>query len=84
MDEFALVLSKFDEVYLLDIYPAREKPIDGVNSQLLLKKINSSKKEMISKDSINDIIINSNTDVISILGAGNLTDNLNKEIFTNE
>ena len=56
MDEFALVLSKFDEVYLLDIYPAREKPIDGVNSQLLLKKINSSKKEMISKDSINDII----------------------------
>ena len=84
MDEFALVLSKFDEVYLLDIYPAREKPIDGVNSQLLLKKINSSKKEMISKDSINDIIINSNTDVISILGAGNLTDNLNKEMFTNE
>ena len=84
IDEFALVLSKFDEVYLLDIYPAREKPIDGVNSQLLLKKINSSKKEMISKDSINDIIINSNTDVISILGAGNLTDNLNKEIFTNE
>ena len=84
MDEFALVLSKFDEVYLLDIYPAREKPIDGVNSQLLLKKINSSKKEMISKDSINDIIINSNTDVISILGAGNLTENLNKEIFTNE
>ena len=84
MDEFALVLSKFDEVYLLDIYPAREKPIDGVNSQLLLKKINSSKKEMISKDSINDIIINSNTDVISILGAGNLTDNLNIEIFTNE
>jgi UDP-N-acetylmuramate--alanine ligase len=84
MDDFALVLSKFDEVYLLDIYPAREKPIDGVNSQLLLKKINSSKKEMISKDSINDIIINSNTDVISILGAGNLTENLNKEIFTNE
>ena len=84
MDDFALVLSKFDEVYLLDIYAAREKPIDGVNSQLLLKKINSSKKEMISKDSINDIIINSNTDVISILGAGNLTENLNKEIFTNE
>ena len=84
MDDFALVLSKFDEVYLLDIYPAREKPIDGVNSQLLLKKINSSKKEMISKDSINDIIINSNTDVISILGAGNITENLNKEIFTNE
>jgi len=84
MDDFALVLSKFDEVYLLDIYPAREKPIHGVTSKLLLKKIQSTKKEMISKDSINEIIINSNADVISVLGAGNITDNLNKEIFTNE
>ena len=39
MDEFAIVLSKFDEVYLLDIYPAREKPIIGVSSQILLEKI---------------------------------------------
>ena len=84
MDDFALVLSKFDEVYLLDIYPAREKPIHGVTSKLLLKKIQSSKKEMISKDSINEIIINSNADVISVLGAGNITDNLNKKILTNE
>ena len=45
MDEFAIVLSKFDEVYLLDIYPARENPIIGVNSQILLEKINCSKKE---------------------------------------
>ena len=44
MDEFAIVLSKFDEVYLLDIYPAREKPIIGVSSQILLEKINCSKK----------------------------------------
>ena len=43
MDEFAIVLSKFDEVYLLDIYPARENPIIGVNSQILLEKINCSK-----------------------------------------
>ena len=39
MDEFAIVLSKFDEVYLLDIYPARENPIIGVNSQILLGKL---------------------------------------------
>ena len=39
---------------------------------------------MISKDSINEIIINYNADVISVLGAGNITDNLNKKIFTNE
>ena len=39
MDEFAIVLSKFDEVYLLDIYPAREEPILGVTSQILLEKL---------------------------------------------
>jgi len=84
MEDFAIVLSKFDEVYLLDIYPAREEPIDGVNSQVLLEKISSAKKEIISKESINDIVINSNTEVISILGAGNITENLNKKIFANE
>jgi UDP-N-acetylmuramate--alanine ligase len=84
MEEFAKVLSKFDEVYLLEIYPAREKPIEGVNSKILLEKISSVKKEIINKELINDIIINSKTEVISILGAGNITENLNKKIFTND
>ena len=84
MEDFATVLSKFDEVYLLEIYPAREKPIEGVNSKVLLEKISSAKKEIINKELINDIIINSKTEVISILGAGNITENLNKKIFTND
>jgi len=83
MDEFADVLSKFDEVYLLDIYPAREKPIFGVSSQILLEKINCSKKELIDNKSIENIVLNSKMEVISILGAGNISDNLNKEIFQN-
>ena len=83
MDEFAIVLSKFDEVYLLDIYPAREKPIVGVSSQILLEKINCSKKELIDNKSIENIILNSKIEVISILGAGNISENLNKEIFQN-
>ena len=83
MDEFATVLSKFDEVYLLDIYPAREKPILGVSSQILLEKINCSKKELIDNKSIEDIVLNSKMEVISILGAGNISENLNKEIFQN-
>ena len=83
MDEFAIVLSKFDEVYLLDIYPAREKPIIGVSSQILLEKINCSRKELIDEKSIEDIVLNSKTEVISILGAGNISENLNKEIFQN-
>jgi len=84
MEDFATVLSKFDEVYLLDVYPAREKPIEGVNSKVLLEKISSAKKEIINKELINDIIINSKAEVISILGAGNITENLNKKIFTND
>ena len=83
MDEFATVLSKFDEVYLLDIYPAREKPIIGVSSQTLLEKINCSKKELIDINSIDNIVLNSKIEVISILGAGNISENLNKQIFQN-
>ena len=83
MDEFATVLSKFDEVYLLDIYPAREKPIIGVSSQILLDKINCSKKELIDIKSIDNIVLNSKIEVISILGAGNISENLNKQIFQN-
>ncbi|CAI8386247.1 MAG: UDP-N-acetylmuramate--L-alanine ligase [Flavobacteriales bacterium] len=82
MDDFAKILSKFDEVYLLEIYPAREMPIKGISSKALLEKINSKKKKIIKKESINDLIINSEIEVISILGAGNITDNLNKKIFT--
>ena len=83
MDEFAVVLSKFDEVYLLDIYPAREKPIVGVSSQILLEKINCLKKKLIDIKSIDNMVINSDIDVISILGAGNISEGLNKEIFQN-
>ena len=83
MDEFATVLSKFDEVYLLDIYPAREKPIIGVSSQILLEKIHCSKKELIDSKSIDNIVLNSKIEVISILGAGNISENLNKQIFQN-
>ena len=79
---FFNILLKFDEVYLLEIYPAREMPIKGISSKALLEKINSKKKKIIKKESINDLIINSEIEVISILGAGNITDNLNKKIFT--
>ena len=84
MDDFARVLSYFNEVYLLDIYPAREKPINGITSEVLLNKIDASKKEIVKKVEINDVINNTNCKIIAILGAGDLTVNLNKKIFTNE
>ena len=84
MDDFAKALSYFQEVYLLDIYPAREKPINGITSEALLNKIDASKKEIIKKGQINDVINYTNCKIIAILGAGDLTENLNKKIFTNE
>ena len=84
MDDFARVLSYFHEVYLLDIYPAREKPINGITSEVLLNKIDASKKEIVKKVEINDVINNTNCKTIAILGAGDLTVNLNKKKFTNE
>ena len=84
MDEFAKVLSQFDEVYLLDIYPAREKPLIGISAKTLLEKICSSKKEIVDRKSINEIIVNSKIDIFSILGAGNLTEYLDIKIFENE
>ena len=84
MDDFAKVLSFFQEVYLLDIYPAREKPINGVTSEVLLNKIEVSKKEIIKKIEINDVINKTSCKTIAILGAGDLTVHLNKKIFINE
>jgi len=49
MYDFASTLSKFEEVLLLPIYPAREKPIVGVNSEMLLQKIRASIKESLKK-----------------------------------
>lgn len=49
VDDFAKSLSQFDEVFLLDIYPARELPIEGVSSSWLLEKINNKNKQLVSK-----------------------------------
>ena len=48
-DEFAKSLSQFDEIMLLDIYPARELPIEGVTSEWLLNKIQNPNKQLVSK-----------------------------------
>ena len=49
MDDFAKSLSQFDEVILLDIYPARELPIEGITSEVLLSKITTPQKTLVSK-----------------------------------
>lgn len=71
-DDFAKVLSKFDEVNLLDIYPAREKPIEGITSDFLNEKIKNSKKEVIEKQDIISRIRTTNCKVVALLGAGDI------------
>jgi len=72
INEFGSSLEKFESILLLDIYPARELPIKGVNSELLLSKINNPNKKLIAKSQIVDEIQKSNIKIIITLGAGDI------------
>src|SRR5690606_8407405 len=71
-DDFAKSLSQFDAVFLLDIYPARELPIEGVTSSWLLKKIENNHKELAAKEGLIEKINESNAQVILTIGAGDI------------
>ena len=71
-NDFAKSLSLADEVILLDIYPAREMPIEGINSKILLKNISKSKKRFISKTKIKTALEESDAKIFAILGAGDI------------
>lgn len=72
VEDFAASLSKFDEVLLLDIYPAREEPIPGVDSQWLFEKISNQSKEMISKKQMAAKMKASDCRIQLIVGAGDI------------
>ena len=72
VDEFAVSLSQFDELLLLDIYPARELPIEGVTSSWLLEKVKNDKKRLVSKQDLLAEIHASNAQVILTIGAGDI------------
>ena len=75
-DDFANSLAKFDTIYLLDIYPARELPIKGVTSKWLadkIKEINPNVKVLeFSRKAISYKIENLNNAVVAMLGAGDI------------
>ena len=71
--DFADALSQLDEVVLTEIYPAREQPIEGVTSQLIYDNLKEGvKKEMIHKDEVLDYVNSHNFEVLIVLGAGDL------------
>ena len=78
MDEFAHVLSDFYEIILLDIYPAREKPICGISSSVLLDKIINKNKKLLSDDELYENVKRSNSDVFVMLGAGDIAEKVGR------
>ena len=71
-DGFAKSLSKFDEVLLLDIYPARELPIEGITSSWLLDKMTNEHKKVVSKTDLITQILESEAKIIVTIGAGDI------------
>lgn len=71
-DDFAKSLSQFDEILLLDIYPARELPMEGITSTWLLSKIENVSKRLISKEDLIPAILQNEATVIVTIGAGDI------------
>jgi UDP-N-acetylmuramate--alanine ligase len=71
-DGFAEVLSMSDELLLLDIYPARELPIEGVTSTMLLDKMELKNKRLISKSDVVALIAAEQPELLLTVGAGDI------------
>ena len=71
-EEFAVSLESLDEIILLPIYPAREKPIEGISSKIILDKIKNENKKIVLKDSLTDYLKIKNTEVLVTMGAGDI------------
>lgn len=72
VDGFAESLSKFDEIGLMEIYPARELPIEGITSTWLLDKITNANKHLVQKEDLLSFIYKSTFDVLVTIGAGDI------------
>ncbi|MBM3448438.1 MAG: UDP-N-acetylmuramate--L-alanine ligase [Bacteroidetes bacterium] len=71
-DEFADSLAQADELILLPIYPARELPIPGIDSQWLFDKIKLEDKKLVDKDAIFTYLNRESLQVLMTLGAGDI------------
>jgi UDP-N-acetylmuramate--alanine ligase len=71
-DGFAAILDELDEAILLPVYPAREKPIPGVSSELIYNKMKSGKKRMLKMEEIPAELDVNELDVLVTIGAGDI------------
>ena len=70
--EFAEALSLLDKLILLDIYPAREEPIEGVSSELIFKDVHCPEKVLLHKEELMEYLAGESIDVLITLGAGDI------------
>lgn len=73
-DQFADSLSLADELLLLDIYPARETPIEGVSSKLIFDQVHVSSKHLLSKEELLAFLPNHPVEVVLTMGAGDIAE----------
>jgi UDP-N-acetylmuramate--alanine ligase len=73
MDDFARELSKFSQIVLIDIYPARERPLKGISSKELLDRTINENKTLLKKIDLKDYISKSDAEVIVVMGAGDIS-----------
>lgn len=76
--QFGQALSEADEVILLDIYPARELPMEGVSSQLIFDAIKGPDKTMITKEQLSETVRERGFEVLLTAGAGDICDFLDR------
>ncbi len=71
-DDFAVELDNLDELLLMDIYPARERPIPGVDSAIIFEKMKNPNKELVSKATLLKVLSIKELEVLLTLGAGDI------------
>ena len=82
-EDFADSLSGIDDLFLLDIYPAREEPIVGINSNMLLEICKNKNRDLCSKEDVLNIVSKRKMDILLTLGAGDISSLVNpiKEVL---
>jgi len=72
VDGFATALDDLDEILLMDIYPARELPIEGVSSKIIFDKMKNPNRSLVTKATLMQALKNRVLDVLLTLGAGDI------------
>jgi UDP-N-acetylmuramate--alanine ligase len=71
-DEFASSLSELNDLLLMEIYPAREDPIEGVNSQMLLNKVRLVNKKLVERENLVEEVLRLSPEILLTMGAGDI------------